>query len=578
MRLIASLLAGILLLPFVANAGPCDAHFTFDGSLADTGGSGNDGQFIDASGEPIDMSGEFVPGKIGQALRLDGETTVFSELDLQTETCPQVSVTAWVFLEGFPKHSHGLISTGFGRGPRLAANSTNLSSWGGSNEIRAGLAIRPGIWIFIAGVWDYSAGVHRLYWRHRSMEEALGESKRPPQEGFWIGAYAYGSKMMNRANGILIDDLRVHGKALTEDEVHAIRDAESESSPGRNIGPSSPTPVDTPFCSTDDDCAGGGGFSGACYSIGGERAQCYQRCDVDSDCGDGTSCLSVTLPAGTLDGICSNDNSSASFGSAAAGTVFATGPGRQSDAVTDTLTEHMNENQAPDITYDSEEEGIAAAEAAAARRDQERRDSQIEDDVPASISDAPVSENTPSENDVLRPTGQPTVTGVVAGFSGYNQRPLDLEDRFLRHIGWREQSDRPCYITIAASDDAVMRAESTVRLHERRGNCSSPGDAKGVRFDPANVLIEKLQVCNNNNANRRMKGLRINGEQFNLDGTTTSISAVDSTEHPNCAIWSRAIPCPDGQYATGLVIHSNDASGSNEQIVGLQMICRRVAR
>lgn len=562
----------------VAHAGPCDAHFTFDGSLADSGGSGNDGQFVDSSGEPIDRSGEFVPGKLGQALRLNGETTVFSELDLQTETCPQVSVTAWVFLEGFPKNSHGLISTGFGRGPRLAASSSNLSSWGGSNEIRAGLAIRPGIWIFIAGVWDYTAGVHRLYWRHRSMEEALGESKRPPQEGFWIGAYAYGSKMMNRANGILIDDLKVHGKALTEDEVHAIRDAESESISACNCGTGSSAPVDTPSCSADSDCPGGGGFSGACYALSANQPRCYQRCDIDSDCGDGSSCLSVTLPAGTLDGICSNNSSSASSGSAAAGTVFATGPGRQSDAVTETLTGHMNENRAPDITYGSEEEGIAAAEAAAARREQEHRDSQTEDDVPDSSSDAPVSESTPGESGALRPTGQPTVTGVVAGYSGYNQRSLDLEVRFLRTIGWWEQSDRPCYITIAASDDAVIRTEGTLRLHERRGNCNSPGDPKGVRFDPANVLIEKLQVCNNNNANRRMKGLRINGEQVNSDGTTTSIAAVDSTEHPNCATWSRAIQCPADQYATGIVVHSNDGSGRNEQIVGLQLICRRVAR
>lgn len=485
-----------------AHAGPCDGHFTFDGNLVDTGGSGNDGQFIDSSGEPIDMSGEFVPGKIGQALRLNGETTVFSELDLQTETCPQVSVTAWIFLEGFPKNSHGLISTGFGRGPRLAASSSNLSSWGGNNEIRAGLAIRPGIWIFVAGVWDYSAGIHRLYWRHRSMEEALGENSRPPQEGFWIGAYAYGSQMMNRANGILIDDLKVHGKALTQDEVHAIRDAENDRK------------------SPCDYCPPNGG---------------------------------------------------------SVGTVLATGPGGTSDAVTDILIERASENSPPDITYESEREGIAAAEAAEARREQERRASQADSDVPTSRSDSPLSGVGSDIDQVLRPTGLPTVPGVVAGYSGYNQHPFDLEDRFLTAIAWSEKRDHPCFIRIVASDNDVLgQEENKIMNLPLQDGCAR--DPKRVDIDQPRVLIKKLQVCNNNNANRRMKGLRIIGEQLSADGTATDITEVDTGERPHCATWSRPIQCPAGQYATGIVVHFNEGSGGISQIVGLQLICRRVAR
>ena len=220
--------ASLVSFPVAALAGPCDAHFAFDGDLADSGGNALNGQFVDSSGEPIERLGEFLPGKIGQALRFDGETIILSDLNLQTETCPQVSITAWVYLQDFPGGSHTLLSTGHGRGPRMAVSNTNLSAWGGKNEIRASQAVRPGIWIFVAGVWDYTAGVHRLYWRHRSQEEPLGESNRPPQEGLWIGAYAYGSTMMGRASWILIDDLQVHGRALSEEELHAIRDAESE--------------------------------------------------------------------------------------------------------------------------------------------------------------------------------------------------------------------------------------------------------------------------------------------------------------------------------------------------------------
>jgi hypothetical protein len=60
-------------------------------------------------------------------------------------------------------------------------------------------------------------------------------------------------------------------------------------------------------CSSDDQCAPSNGFTGACYSISGSTATCYQRCDRDDDCNSGIQCLSVTLPAGTLDGVCVPD-------------------------------------------------------------------------------------------------------------------------------------------------------------------------------------------------------------------------------------------------------------------------------
>ncbi len=40
--------------------------------------------------------------------------------------------------------------------------------------IRQPNALRNGLWIFVAGVWDYKAGIHRVYWRGRSAEEPMG--------------------------------------------------------------------------------------------------------------------------------------------------------------------------------------------------------------------------------------------------------------------------------------------------------------------------------------------------------------------------------------------------------------------
>lgn len=100
----------------------------------------------------------------------------------------------------------------------------------------------------------------------------------------------------------------------------------------------------------------------------------------------------MTLPAGTLDGICSNNGVSANPGSLVPGTVLATGPAGSSDTVTDILVERANENRPPDITYDSEEEGIAAAEAAEARRQQEQGPTEDEnqgaEQMPAPVRNA----------------------------------------------------------------------------------------------------------------------------------------------------------------------------------------------
>jgi len=64
----------------------------------------------------------------------------------------------------------------------------------------------------------------------------------------------------------------------------------------------------THVCDNDGECMDANGFTGACYSISGSTSVCYQRCDMTSDCFVGNVCISVTLPGGTLDGVCVPDN------------------------------------------------------------------------------------------------------------------------------------------------------------------------------------------------------------------------------------------------------------------------------
>ena len=64
----------------------------------------------------------------------------------------------------------------------------------------------------------------------------------------------------------------------------------------------------THTCANDGECMAANGFTGACYSVSGATSVCYQRCDMQSDCYVANVCISVTLPGGTLDGICVPDN------------------------------------------------------------------------------------------------------------------------------------------------------------------------------------------------------------------------------------------------------------------------------
>ena len=61
-------------------------------------------------------------------------------------------------------------------------------------------------------------------------------------------------------------------------------------------------------CTDDGECMAANGFTGACYSLESAAAICYQRCDMTSDCFIANVCISVTLPGGTLDGVCVPDN------------------------------------------------------------------------------------------------------------------------------------------------------------------------------------------------------------------------------------------------------------------------------
>lgn len=234
----------------------CNAHFTFDGNVRDSGGNAHHGLVIMAGGGTGKAT--YVEGKSGQALLLDGTSAVRASVDLDQEACPQVTVTAWIKIgQTLPTGRGRLISTGSGHGPGLTAAGESLILNGTANGIYARKAIRANSdWMFIAGVFDYTNGLYRLQWRNRSESKPIGSNPRRPDDALWIGAFNDG--MSEAASGIAIDDVRVYGKALTENELAEIQ-AGAGSTPGGEgtwASANATVPVGA-ACATHDNCGAG---------------------------------------------------------------------------------------------------------------------------------------------------------------------------------------------------------------------------------------------------------------------------------------------------------------------------------
>ena len=207
--------------PVSGLAGPCDAHFTFDRTLADASGNGYDGEMIDAQGGPA--AAAFTDGRFGQALQLDGTGAMRALLDLNYDACPQVTFSAWIRVgRAAPTSTMHVLSTGRGSGPGLRVSDTVLVLSGTDNGIGQPDAIRRGSnWLFVAGVYDYEAGYYTLYWQGRHATEELSANRKPPETAFWIGTWY--DEFGELASGVAIDELDIVGSALNNDQLTVLR-------------------------------------------------------------------------------------------------------------------------------------------------------------------------------------------------------------------------------------------------------------------------------------------------------------------------------------------------------------------
>jgi len=259
-----------------AAASACEAYYPFDGSLDDAGGNGYHGELRDRQDEPA-IGARFAPGVAGQALRLNGNHFVRTPLNLQIEDCPRVTITAWIFLEDGGTGTDALVSTGYGRGPALERQDHKLAAFGESSKLAANHALRPGVWTFVASTWDFEAGVHRLYWNNRYVEQTLKPRKRPPQEYFWIGARAYLAAINDIADGVLLDEVRVFDRVLASVEI-----AGQQKQQAPRAVAAAPIPADQQTFTQGSDCDAHYPFNGNLRDVSGNR---FHGLAVDLDAG-----------------------------------------------------------------------------------------------------------------------------------------------------------------------------------------------------------------------------------------------------------------------------------------------------
>ena len=90
------------------------------------------------------------------------------------------------------------------------------------------------------------------------------------------------------------------------------------------------------------------------------------------------------------------------------------------------------------------------------------------------------------------------------------------------------------------------RLDEEVRL-------SNPSPAEG---------IAALQVCNNNQDNRRLKGVKITKaggiETFGAPHPAGEPDVEGKFQRPNCADWAEASTCPANQVAVGVNIYHDE--------------------
>lgn len=193
------------------------AYFSFNGgSMADNSGNGVLADNINAT---------FVAGKSGQALSFNGTNAfVQANLDINPSARPNLTMGAWVKPASGNRSIAQIISHdnfGFDRSLCIDFRGGTANSWSaftGTGVLGSGITAAADEWVFLAVVYNQSAGTVRL---HVNGQTFTANSNFNPGKTFLnIGRNPNGNGEHFKG---LIDEVFFYDEALTASEVDNIR-------------------------------------------------------------------------------------------------------------------------------------------------------------------------------------------------------------------------------------------------------------------------------------------------------------------------------------------------------------------
>jgi Concanavalin A-like lectin/glucanases superfamily len=500
-----------------------DASFGFDGSASP-------GQvYVKPGGD----APTFVAGHAGEAIAFATGAVVALPFDIDPANHPRITFSAWLKADADAAGQPWILSPGAGtslpavrmKGRRVAIEGRRAD---GSGQLHSDALLPVGEWVHVVVTWDYAARTAAI------------------QVGDEVTRF---------------DDLRmdVAANQVAKQPLYVAPDATADAEPepwiflgARNFKtynfPANGFAIDEVRIATS-----GGAAASAAGVVSGVSGG--------------------ALPNRTADAIPVEDIAAARDATTISKSTETAGGGQASMPGGPTLSEdtlsaiEANRIDTPTPGYESEEAAQAAAEERA-----------------RAAASQQTSSGTTATQQAFEPAGKPHPVGdpsftSVAGHTGTNKRVLDLASSFASSFSWAEVSDNPCYFQVEGPDYTGHKGIDVGCPPTWGGYIKGPELEEGQHFVSLDngMVIGRLEVCTTYMANKRLKGLRIWGGKINPDGTDTYVPSSDEEALPNCSQWSASVLCPIGQYATGVIVHSNDAQAAdNEEIVGLQLICRRI--
>lgn len=183
------------------------AEWTFDNTLADTSGNGNDCSVVGTDTVP-----PYPVGNLGQSRSFDGLGGYYLNCWHTTPLSPtQITIEAWVNIPSGSSGDKAVIDTGT---QLLQANSTAIKWW--SNTCCT--SENPGVslvgWKHIAVSHDYIYQNTRIYVDGMMLRNVTNTNSQPTWSRLRVGTYNGGRYF----NG-LIDNVRIYGRTLTSVEI-----------------------------------------------------------------------------------------------------------------------------------------------------------------------------------------------------------------------------------------------------------------------------------------------------------------------------------------------------------------------